>query len=145
MIKQIRKIAPEIPVLILCLYNGDSFALPSITLGVSAFLGSKSTCDDIITAVDYILKGKRYITEELKEQLLDILDKDYEDLPHKKLSYKQLDILRLLVRGESTLNISKKLATTSNSINYHKSRIFTKMKMKNKTDLIKYAVMQKLI
>jgi DNA-binding NarL/FixJ family response regulator len=145
MLKQIKKTAPQIPVIVLCLYNGDSFALPSVTLGVSAFLGSKSTCDDIINAVENILKGKRYITEELKEQLLDLLDKDFEDLPHKKLSFKQLDILRLMARGESTIDISKKMSTTSNSINYHKSRIFTKMKMKSKTELIKYAVMQKLI
>lgn len=61
-IMQIKEIAPGLPVLIMSMYPEDQYALRVLKSGAAGYLTKETIHDDIVRAIETVIKGKRYIT-----------------------------------------------------------------------------------
>ena len=68
-IMQIKEIAPGLPVLIMSMYPEDQYALRVLKSGAAGYLTKETIHDDIVRAIETVIKGKRYITLSLAEKL----------------------------------------------------------------------------
>src|ERR1035441_160998 len=64
-----KRLRPKTPVLVLTAYPEEQFALRSFKLGASGYLTKQSATDELVTAVQRILAGGKYITASLAERL----------------------------------------------------------------------------
>lgn len=60
-LQRISRLLPKLPVLILTLYPKKNYAVRALKAGAAGFLGKDAAPDELITAVDMILSGKKYI------------------------------------------------------------------------------------
>ncbi|MDE3235800.1 MAG: response regulator transcription factor [Bacteroidota bacterium] len=144
-IKQIKEIAPHTPVLILSTHAPEQYALRSIRAGASGYLTKESAPEELVNAIEMLLRGKKYITPDVAEILAEAYGEDFEKAPHEQLSDREFQVFKLLVQGKSISDISDELSLSVNTISTYKSRIFEKMHMHNNADLIKYAIEYKLL
>ncbi len=144
-LQQIRQQFPKLPVLILSIHPEDQYAIRVLRAGASGYLSKESAQGEVVKAVHKVLMGKKYITAALAEKLAESLDHDAEKLPHEFLSDREFEVFKLLAAGKSVSEIGEKLSLSSTTISTYRSRVLTKMNMKNNADLTLYAVENNLL
>jgi two-component system, NarL family, invasion response regulator UvrY len=144
-LKQIKQFAPNLPVLILSIYPEEQYALRVIKAGAAGYLTKDAAPEELVTAVNRILSGRRYITEGITEKLVQQLD-DQGDVPvHELLSDREWDVFRYISQGKSVSEISQLMAVKSTTVSTYRTRILTKMNLKTNADIIHYALENNLL
>jgi len=144
-LKQLKKILPNTPVLILSVHPEDQYVVRALKAGASGYLNKESHPDELLKAVKQLLQGKKYVSAEGAEKLAASFGDDPNQLPHEKLSEREFDVLKRLASGKTVSEIATTLSLSVNTISTYRSRILDKMSMQNNAELTLYAVENKLI
>lgn len=142
-IKELKEAQPNTPILILSIHPAEQYAIRTIKAGASGYLNKDSAPEELITAVNQLIQGKRYITAEVAELLFDL--KNHEKSLHEMLSNREFEVFRLLATGKSLQDISTQLSLSANTISTYKTRLLIKMNLKSISDITRYALEHKLI
>lgn len=141
----LKRIYPAIPVLILSMYPEKTYALRSLKAGASGYLSKESAADELVTAIQKIWSGHKYISSSLAELLAEsVVNHDKPAVPHEILSHREFQILCKIAEGEPLKNIADNLSITLSTVNTYRNRIFEKMKFASNTDLIRYCLANEL-
>lgn len=144
-IKEIKEIAPKTPLLVLSIHAIEEYAVRAIKSGASGYLTKDSAADELVKAIEYILKGKRYITPEIAELLANSFGDNFEKLAHENLSDREFEVMKLIASGKTISEIGDMISLSVNTISTYRTRILEKMHMHSNTDLIKYAIEHNLV
>ncbi len=144
-LKQLKCLKPKLPILILSMYPEEQYAVRSLKAGASGYLTKESASDELIAAIHHVTKGKKYITTSLAERLVFELEKDYEDQLHEVLSDREYQVMCLIASGKTVKEIAAALSLSVKTISTHRSRILTKMGMKNNAQLTHYSIKHGLV
>lgn len=147
-LKQIKKISPGLPVLIMSMYPEDQYALRVLKAGASGYLHKGSIHDELIPAIHAVLLGKKFITPSITAKIVDAFDSGAgrcSDFSHESLSDREFEILKLLATGKSVSEIGSQLSLSSSTVSTYRSRILKKMELKSNSDVTRYALEKKLI
>ncbi len=144
-LQQIKKSIPDMPVLIMSMYPEDQYALRAFKAGASGYLGKETIHSNLITAVEKVLAGKKFITPGVAEEMANILNEERKKLPHESLSNREFEVLVLLATGKPSSEIAKKLSISITTVSTYRTRVLEKLKMKSNADLVKYALEANLI
>ncbi len=140
---QIKLIKPELPVLILSIYSEDLYAVRVLKAGASGYLNKNAAPYELITAIQRIGLGRKYITPELAEKLL--VQMDTEKQPHELLSNREFEIFKLLAAGKTITQIAEMLSLALTTVSTHRSRILEKLSLSNNSELTRYALAHHII
>ncbi len=141
-LEQIKQIKPELPVLILSIYPDDLYAIRVLKAGASGYLNKNSAPEELINAVRRIAMGKKYITPEIAEKLVDMRS---DKKPHELLSNREFEIFKLLASGKTISQISEMLSLALTTISTHRSRIMEKLNLSTNSELTRYAIANHII
>ncbi|OQP40701.1 DNA-binding response regulator [Niastella yeongjuensis] len=144
-LKQLKKVLPHTPVLILSVHPEDQYVVRALKAGASGYLNKESAPEELLKAVRQLLQGKKYVSAEGAEKLAASFGDDPNQLPHEKLSEREFDVLKRLASGKTVSEIATTLSLSVNTISTYRSRILDKMNMANNAELTLYAVENKLI
>lgn len=144
-IKEVKDFAPKTPLLVLSVHAAEEYAVRAIKAGASGYLTKDSAPDELIKAVEYILRGKRYITPEISELLADAYGDNLDKPPHENLSNREFEVMKFIAAGKSISEMAESLSLSVNTISTYRARILEKMHMHTNTELIKYAIEHKLV
>lgn len=141
-LEQIKSFKPNLPVLILSIYPEDLYAVRVLKAGASGYLTKNSAPEDLIKAIQRIGLGKKYITPEIAERLVDI---EHSKAPHESLSNREFEIFKLLANGKTIAQIADALSISVSTVSTHKSNIFEKLSLSTAADLTRYAISHHII
>jgi DNA-binding NarL/FixJ family response regulator len=145
LLKQIRSIKPDLPVLVLSMYPEDQYARRVIKNGGAGYLTKESAPDDLIKAIRRIIQGGRYISPEVADILAFDFQHDYEGELHERLSDREYEVFVMISSGKSSSEIAEELNLSVKTISTNRSRILEKMQMKNNAQLTHYAIKRGLV
>ena len=143
-LKEIHAQHPQIPVLMLSMYEERQFAVRAFRAGASGYLTKASAGTELIKAVERILGGGRYVSTALAEQLASVLGGS-SGLLHERLSDREFEILRIFASGKTVKEAAADLSLSVNTISTYRARILEKMGMHTNAELTHYAISNKLI
>lgn len=144
-LKELKRERPGVPVLILSMHPEEQYALRALRAGASGFVTKESAPDELIAALEKVLRGSKYITSALAERLVLDIGVGSEESLHEKLSDRELQVLCLLAEGKTINQIGQELCLSAKTISTYRSRIMQKMAMKTNAQLIRYAIKQGLV
>ena len=144
-LKQIKKISPEMPVLILSIYPEDQYAVRVLKAGASGYLNKDAAPEELVIAVQRILSGRRYVTETMAEKIVQTFDDGSNVPPHELLSDREWDVFRYLATGRTVSEICEILSLKSTTVSTYRTRILIKMSLRTNADIIQYALENKII
>lgn len=142
-LEQIKLFKPALPVLILSIYPEELYAVRVLKAGAAGYMNKNAAPYELITAVERILSGKKYITHEIAEKLLINLDADKK--PHELLSNREFEIFKLLAIGKTIKQISETLSLAMTTVSTHRSRIMGKLHFTTNSELTRYAITHHII
>ncbi|MEQ1553088.1 MAG: response regulator transcription factor [Ferruginibacter sp.] len=142
---QIKQLRPNMPVLILSIHSEEQYALRVLKAGASGYLSKDLAPDELVAAVQKVMLGKKYITASIAEKLAAGIDDDVTKTLHSTLSDREFDVLKMLATGKTVSEIGEALFLSVTTISTYRSRILSKLNIKNNAELTLYAIENKLM
>jgi DNA-binding NarL/FixJ family response regulator len=122
-------------VLIFSMNAETLYAKRFFKLGVLGYLDKESPAEEIRRAIDTVLKGSAYMSENLKKYFYEDMMAKRADNPFEKLSNREIQIAKYLLQGYSYAEIKKTLNLHSSTVGTHKLRFFEKLNIRNLFEL----------
>jgi DNA-binding NarL/FixJ family response regulator len=145
LLREIRRLRPELPVLILSMHPEDQFAVRAIKAGASGYLSKGSAASEVIGAVRKVLSGKKYVSANLAELLANSLNFGLERPLHDALSEREFLVMREIASGKTVSQIASEIALSVKTVSTYRSRVLEKMNMRNNAELTRYAIQNGLV
>ena len=144
-LKTMRIEMPKLPVLVLSIYPEEQYAKRVLKSGASGYLTKESAPDALISAIRKVMKGGKYVSPSLAEDLALDLSRDKAELPHETLSNREFQVMLMIASGITVREIGKTISLSPKTISTYRSRILEKMRMKNNAEITYYAIKQELV
>ena len=135
----------DVKCLILSIHPEKDYAIRAIKNGAYGYLPKDSAGEELIQAIDQVIKGEKYISKDLQNLLLEFTANPTQQELHEKLSDREFKVLILIVEGKSINEIAEKLFISNKTVSTYKTRLLEKMKISSVAELTKYAINHKLI
>ncbi len=142
---EIRKVKPDLPVLIVSMHPEDQYAVRVLRAGASGYLTKESAASELITAIHKVSSGGRYISASVAERLADAIENDRGEAPHHTLSNREFQVMRMLAAGKTLKEIAEDLILSEKTITTYRARILEKMDLRNNVELSHYAIKHDLL
>lgn len=126
---------PTIKVLIFSMSAERIFAKRFLKAGAKGFVSKDASLDEVKIAIGLLLDNKRYISEELQNQLVVELSSAESKSPFDKLNTKEFEIVTQFLAGEQVSETSKILNIKASAVGLYKNKIFEKLGVKNFLEL----------
>jgi DNA-binding NarL/FixJ family response regulator len=139
-LKDLKQEHPGVPVLMLSAHSEDQYAMRVLKAGASGFLSKGSASEELVQAVRKVLGGGKYISPALAEKLAAHLDATTDKPTHELLSDREFQVLCLIASGKSPTEIAESLSLSVKTISTFRTRILTKLHMRNSAELTHYAI-----
>ena len=142
--RQIKKILPQIKIIILSMHSQDRYISELIGLGASGYLLKDASGGEIVKAVAAAVKGDVYLSPSISRRVID----DYltlkktssqEDL-YTKLSNREREVFQMIAEGHSTKKIADILCVSPSTVKTHRANIMDKLQLENISRLIQFAI-----
>jgi len=144
-LKELKRIRPRLPVLILSLHSEEQFARRAFKAGAAGYITKDSPRAELVKAINKVIGGGRYASPALAEKLIVDLGKDTDRPLHETLSDREFEVMRLIASGKTVGEIADLLSLSDSTISTYRARILEKMEMKTNAELTHYAIQNKLV
>lgn len=131
----ISKQYPNLKVLVFSMSPESIYALRFIKAGAKGFISKDAPLEEIKAAIDKVLHGKKYFSEDLLNLLAEGNTTDNNSNPFSTLSAREFEIVSMLLTGKTVSAIAADLSLSLSTVGTHKGRIFNKLKVTNLLEL----------
>lgn len=142
LIKLILAEQPRILILVLSIYDESLYALRALRAGAKGYVMKQQAMENVLDALRKVIGGGIYVSPQLSEKLVFKAIRGSEnDLgsPVDKLSDREMEVMELFGRGNSTREIAGGLHLSVKTIETHRSHIKKKLGFKDADEMVKFA------
>jgi DNA-binding NarL/FixJ family response regulator len=144
-LKQIRVLAPRLPVLILSMHPEEQFAVRTLRAGAAGYVTKKTAPQEIGEAVRRVLAGGRYVTPSVAERMVAEISHRGDASPHERLSDREYQVFRQLASGKTVKDVAAELSLSVQTVSTYRARILAKMGFHTNAELTEYAIRGRLL
>jgi DNA-binding NarL/FixJ family response regulator len=144
-LKEIKTIKQNLSVLILSIHPEEQYAVRALKAGAAGYITKDSAPEELVTAVQRIMEGRKYISQSLAENLAGSYDMSSPKLPHEILSDREFEVFKMIASGNTVSNIAESLFLSAKTISTYQSRIYEKTGLKSRSEITLYAIKNGLI
>jgi DNA-binding NarL/FixJ family response regulator len=145
LIRQVHAERPKLRILVLSMHEEHQYAVRAIRAGASGYVTKESATLQLVEAIRKVGAGGAFISAEVAQQLALGAMPGAQGPLHASLSDREYQILLLIAEGRSISEIAEQLFLSVKTVSTHKSNILTKMNMTTQAELIRYALVNRLI
>ncbi|MBN2751707.1 MAG: response regulator transcription factor [Rhodospirillaceae bacterium] len=139
-IRKMRELSCKLPILILSMYDAAEYAVRAFQAGANAYVTKGSVPEELHHAIEMVLDGKTFLSEQLIGQFLTGLDEDRNTASGTPgLSERETTVLRLLAKGERITTIGTQLGLSPKTVATYRARGLSKLGLANNAELVRYA------
>jgi len=138
-VKSILKNFPKTKIIIYSDLSEQIYAHNAIKAGVSGFISKKEKLETLGQAIIKVHQGKIILNETVKKNLALIAKQNKSERLYRKLSNREVEVLRYLSDGKKNNEISKILNLNEKTISTYKLRLLQKLNVTNLVDLVNKA------
>jgi len=144
--KEILEMYADIKIMILTMHTEATYFEQLFNAGIKGYLNKNADKNEILEALDKISQGEtsfghEIITEYMNSKKLPKTDKADE----LRITQREKEVLKLILEGNTTLEICEKLFVSKNTIDSHRKNLLSKLGVKNTAELVKLAIEKQLV
>lgn len=144
-LKQLKLDHSDIKVIMLSMHPEDQYGVRTLKAGALGYLNKQSAPDQLVDAIRQVLSGKKYISKNMAEQLLNNLIGESRELLHQTLSNREYQTLCLISSGRALSEIADSMNLSPKTVSVYRTRMLVKMGFKNNAEAIHYAITHHLV
>ena len=124
---------PEVKILVLTMHK--EYLQQALAAGADGYLLKEDADRDLFSAIENIRHGRVYLSPRLTGELL-----GRRPSPESPLSDREIEVLRHIAQGKANKQIAETLFISVRTVESHRARIMSKLRLKSTADLVKYAI-----
>src|SRR5215831_1479904 len=144
-LKELHAESPRLPVLVLSMHPEDQYAVRVLRAGAAGYITKESAPAKLVQAIRKVIRGGRYVSSTLAEQLVFGLGAETEKPVHEILSDREYQVLCMIASGKTVTQIADELVLSVKTISTYRVRILEKLKMNNNAEITRYAIKEGLV
>ena len=144
-LKTLRDEMPKLRVLMVSMYPEDQYAVRAFRAGAAGYLNKASAPEKLIEAVSQVIAGRKYVTPEIAQALIENLNAPEGASAHEKLSDREFQTLKLIASGKRLSDIAEALTLSPKTVSVYRARILEKMGKANNAEVTHYAIKHGLV
>jgi DNA-binding NarL/FixJ family response regulator len=138
--QEVKQKYPSVFIIGLSTFNQQSFIEKMIDNGASGYVLKNATGNELMEAIEVVVKGKSYLSHEVAQTLR---KEHSEGMP--VLTRREKEVLELIANGYTNNEMAQQLFISITTVDTHRKNLLTKFNVKNTALLIKAALQYKLI
>jgi DNA-binding NarL/FixJ family response regulator len=141
--ERIKRDAPKVKVLILTAHEDKGFLQQVLQAGASGYMLKRAASAELIRAIRFVATGGIYIDPEIASKIVTSYvgrQSSRESVQRGDLSEREEEVLRLVAWGHSNKEIAVRLKISVKTVEGHKSKIMEKLGLKNRVEVVRYAL-----
>jgi DNA-binding NarL/FixJ family response regulator len=139
LMRRIRKTAPDAKIIIFSMNDDPAFVVRAVDMGAQGFLSKGDDPRLFVKAIRRVASGDNFISPQLAEAVT-FSGAALKANPASQMTPRELEILRLLGRGDKIVEIADALAISYKTVANTTSLLKQKLDARNHSDLIRIAV-----
>jgi DNA-binding NarL/FixJ family response regulator len=140
--RQVRPQVPGVRFLVLTTYDTDAYIGPALEAGAQGYLLKDANPEELGRAIRALRQGGAALEPGVAARLLERMG---ESERGETLSERELEVLRLLVGGESNKSIARQLTVSENTVKTHVGHIFGKLGVQSRAEAVAVALQRGLV
>jgi DNA-binding NarL/FixJ family response regulator len=144
---QIRKRFPDVQVAILSMHPASSYVIRALRVGALGYLLKNDDIEQVILAIRTIAQGRRYLSSQVSEQVIDALLSGSEAVTplEERITGREREVLQLIAEGNTNVKIGEMLRISVRTVETHRANLMSKLELSSQADLIRFAVQHGLV
>ena len=140
-LKQMRQISPELPVLMLSMYSDEQYAVRALRAGAAGYLNKASASEEFKSAIVKVLCGAKYVSPVQGNLLAEAISEATDPaMLHKLLSDREYQFACMLTQGKTMTEIARELSLSVKTVSTYRSRVLEKLKLRTNAEVISYCL-----
>jgi two-component system invasion response regulator UvrY len=139
-------------VIVLSSYDDIKIVQEVLLLGASGYISKNNAGEHIVKAIKVVAGGEQYFSDDIQNELLKVISGQKskkgdmpEDFLFESLTEREREVLRLVSRELSTVEIGKRMNISPHTVESFRKKLLKKLNVKNSIGLAMYAVKYKLV
>jgi DNA-binding NarL/FixJ family response regulator len=133
-------------IMILTMHKEPEYFEQLFNAGIMGFLNKNADKTEIFEALESIQNGSPYYGREIINEYINYQKRPAADKNEElRITEREKDVLRLILAGNTTLEICEKLFVSKNTVDSHRKNMLSKLGVKNTAELVKLAIEKKLV
>lgn len=145
--RQIRKVSPGTEILILTMYDSEHMIQGVLDAGARGYILKDDADRNLLAAVEALRRHKPYLSSRVSAAVSRVapLAGAESERRSRRLTPREREIVQLLAEGKSNKEIATYLNISVKTAETHRANIMLKMNFHSVTELVRYAVKNKII
>jgi two-component system, NarL family, invasion response regulator UvrY len=127
-------------VLVVSMYPEDQYAMRALRAGAFGYVNKGADPAQIVAAVRVVAQGRKYVTPEMAQMLVENLTAPATEAAHEKLSDRELQTLVMIASGKRLSDIAEELTLSPKTVSVYRARVLEKLGLTNNSELTVYAI-----
>ncbi len=147
-IARIRAARPDIAVLVLTGSQDEEDLVDALRSGATGYLLKDASVEEVADAIRAVARGQGVISPTMTTKLLERFGQLLRRVPddrESRLTVRELDVLRLVVKGLPNREIARDLFISQNTVKNHVRNILEKLHVRSRTEAATLAMRERLL
>jgi DNA-binding NarL/FixJ family response regulator len=140
----IKEAVPSCQIVVLTMHGKENFVRQVLSSGALAYVLKASPVQDVLAAVRAAHRGEYFLSSKIEAEVVGAYLDHRREAPavrgYDLLSEREQQIFRLVAEGNSTNQIAEVLCVSPKTVEKHRTNIMKKLGLKDRLDVVKYAV-----
>ena len=143
--REIRAQAPGVSVLILSMYDDERYLFEALKAGASGYVLKAQADHDLLEAVRAVERGEPFLTPEAQRALIKDVLGESEITRTDELTPREQEVVKLVAEAHTNKEIAGILHLSEKTVENHRSNAMRKLGMRDRVELVRYAIRRGLI
>jgi len=144
-LRHIKASHPNTKVLVISGFAEKQYGIMVLRSGASGYIAKDQAPEEFLRAVRTVLAGRRFVSAELSDMLVNALDEPSNQPLHSVLSQREFQIMCKLSVGRTVTEIAEELFISVKTVSTYRGRVLQKMNFTTNADLTTYALNHGLV
>ncbi len=142
----IKRNFPSVKIIGMSMYDDKTYIAKMVRAGAKGYLLKSSGKDELLKAVEMVMKGEKYFSKEVSSALMNSIISDtfpgmssFDD-ENVNLTKREREIIRMVAEEYTNVQIGENLGISPRTVDTHRRNLLQKLRVKNTAGLVKYAL-----
>ena len=131
--------------LVVSMYPEDQYAIRCLRAGARGYVNKAGEPAELVAAIRTVQQGRKYVTPEVAQMLVDNLNAPESQELHASLSERELQTLQKIASGKKLSEIAEELMLSPKTVSVYRARVLEKLHLANNAELTVCAIRNSLV
>jgi DNA-binding NarL/FixJ family response regulator len=143
--REIKARCPDTSIVLLSMHDEERYMFDGLKAGASGYVLKRAADEDLIEAVRSVASGRPFLSPVAQSGAVKEWLEQGHKAPRDPLTPRELDVVKLIAEAYTNKQIAEILKVSEKTVESHRANVLAKLGMRDRVELVRYAIRRGLI